>query len=203
MARSATVDTRDWYRASFQGFEESLNGSSESPEHALRKQALERFAATGFPTGRHESWRHTNVSVVSGTEFVPVIEPPTEVDRRSLDPYSMVEAGATELVFVDGHFNAALSTERSLPGGVRAMSLAAALQECPELALEHLARSVPDDGGFTALNTAFLVTLPKSSILPPAAQTVSTLWASIVTFAPPVKTEPPTSPVIFTLCPKA
>ena len=155
MAKTAP-DTRDWYRTSFEGFEKSLNGDGARAQ-SLRRQALDRFVESGFPTHREESWRHTNPAFLAGTEFHAVLEPSsTSVSAADLGDYSLADLGAVELVFVDGHFAPELSSLIELPGGARALSLAEALRQTPDEVLEHLARQLPDDGGFAALNTAFL-----------------------------------------------
>ena len=45
-------DARDWYLARFEDFEKRLNGETARGVHALRRAAIERFAAIGLPTGR-------------------------------------------------------------------------------------------------------------------------------------------------------
>jgi len=151
-----TPDAREWYRASFEGFENSLNGTGAATR-SLRRQALERFTQTGFPTRRDERWRHTNPAFLAGTEFHAVLEaPPTSGDGIDLGDHSLADLGAVELVFVDGHFSSDLSTLGDLPDGVRVQSLAQALNQAPDAVLQHLGSRLPADGGFTALNTAFL-----------------------------------------------
>ena len=160
MAKTAP-DTRDWYKASFAGFEKSLNGSGDRTQQ-LRRQALDRFAESGLPTHRQESWRHTNPAPLSGTEFHAVLEAPGEpLAPADISAWSMADLGLVELVFVDGHYVPDLSGGGGLPEGVRAQSLAAALKETPDAVLEQLGAdstvdSATGDGGFAALNTAFL-----------------------------------------------
>jgi len=64
--------------------------------------------------------------------------------------------GAVRLLFVDGHFNRALSSENP-PGGAKAGSIAASIGCVEGSVAAHLARSVDySNHAFTALNTAFL-----------------------------------------------
>jgi Fe-S cluster assembly protein SufD len=61
------------------------------------------------------------------------------------------------VVFVNGRFNARLSTLSRLPAGVRAVELARAWNELPELLERHLSKVAPfQEQSFTALNTAFM-----------------------------------------------
>ena len=82
---------------------------------ALRERAWQHFERQGFPTLRQEEWRFTNVAPVGKTTF----RRPSTVDRGRLaaavDAFRL--AGTTELVFVDGRFDAALSAT-ALPAGL-------------------------------------------------------------------------------------
>ncbi|MFH1569904.1 MAG: Fe-S cluster assembly protein SufD [Gemmatimonadota bacterium] len=156
MVRTTTPDVREWYRASQERFERHLNGEGEAAR-ALRRAALERLAAAGFPTARDEGWRHTNPAPLVHTEFHAVLESRSgTVTPADLRPWSLAGLGLTELVFVDGLHAPELSSPAPLPAGVRAESLAAALRSTAGQVLDHLARRVPGEGGFAALNTAFL-----------------------------------------------
>src|SRR5207249_11807707 len=64
---------------------------------------------------------------------------------------------AVRVLFVDGALAPCLSAVAGISRGVRAESLAAALERDPELARQHLARYAPYQASpFAALNTAFL-----------------------------------------------
>jgi len=150
------TDAKGWYAAKFDEFERTLNGESHSPVHALRRDALARFAAVGFPTTADEEWRFTNVSPIARVQFTPGVA----VDPATIAP-GVVErlaiAGAARLVFINGLYAPALSSLPALPRGVRAGSLAQALREDPDLVGRYLARQVrAEENAFTALGTAFL-----------------------------------------------
>ena len=154
---SPRSDHHDWYLARFQDFEKRLNGESASAVHGLRRAGIDRFAASGLPTGRDENWRHADVGAVTRTPFLPlaaVVEPDATVQESQL-PVPAAWHGP-QLVFLNGRFAPALS---SLPesAGVRVMELAAALEQEPDLVRSHLdTHSSQYQGGFAALNTAFL-----------------------------------------------
>ena len=148
------------YLAASESFEQ--NGAARDPAWAreLRKAALSRFKALGFPTARrgNEEWKYTDVGPVAR---VPV-QATGSTTALSLDPADVQEAAFGEtgwplLVFVNGRYDGVLSSLSSLPDGVTATNLAEAMQLAPEVVQQHLARYADyEDNAFTALNTAFV-----------------------------------------------
>ena len=53
---------------------------------ATRDAAFARFTSTGFPTTRHEEWRHTNVQPIAQTEFVRATAVDVPVDTSCAGP---------------------------------------------------------------------------------------------------------------------
>jgi Fe-S cluster assembly protein SufD len=136
---------------------ESLAGADE-PEwlRPVRRGAMDRFAQTGFPAARDEEWRFTPVSAITQAEFAPAAPAPA-IARDAIEPFVFGHAEWPLLVFVDGRFDAALSSVPTLPGGARAMSLAAAIAAADETVARHLGHHAPvEASGFTALNTALI-----------------------------------------------
>ncbi len=148
----------EWYRERFDAFEKGLNGETGSPIHVRRRDAIAWFEERGFPTIREEEWRFTNVSPIAAVPFFPAARgeaPPVEAEE--IQRFFFEGVKTSRLVFLNGSFSPELSTLGSLPGGVKAGSLARALENDSELVHEHLLRQVPfDRNGFTALNTAFV-----------------------------------------------
>ena len=150
--------TQDHYIDAFKRFEQSLNGKSETPVHALRREAISQFAELGFPTTRDEDWTHTNVSPIARVPYQLVEGPISGADPVSTLAFAEQEADAARLVFVNGHFSAERSRIGSLPQGVRIGSLAAALESDDELVDAHLGRYAQcKEHAFAALNTAFVL----------------------------------------------
>ncbi len=122
---------------------------------ALRRKAIERFEATGFPTLRDEEWRQTNVAPVTKSRWnADDLEAPPS--RAEID--ALRYAGCRHVVFVDGRYVAELSDEA--PAGVTITSMAAALsgKGATHVAaeLERLGRYTRlDHNGFLDLNSAF------------------------------------------------
>ena len=145
------ADAVQRYVSQFEAF--AANGAGAAPAwlRERRAAAVARFAELGFPTTRQEDWRFTSVAPLVDTAFVPA------APGRD-DGAGVARAGAGRLVFVNGRFSAEHSALTGLPAGVRAGSLAAALQgDEAALVEEHLARHAPfAESAFTALNTAFL-----------------------------------------------
>lgn len=140
--------------ARFEALERRSNGGA-GWLHAIRKSALDRFNALGFPTLRDEAWRGTDVSALSRLHFEDPVHG-LQAPRAALQAWMLPQTAAT-LVFVDGCFDAASSRMDALPTGLYVQSLAAALVgEAPVLEA-HLGRHASFDAqAFTALNTAFL-----------------------------------------------
>ncbi len=143
------------YLAEFERFQRELPAGEPAAVQALRRLAIERFAALGFPTSRQEEWRQTSVAPIAQGAFQRADSDPEAIDPEQIAPYDF--AAAARLVFVDGRFSARLSSSDSLPAGTLVTSLAQALERAPEKAepwLGQLARF--ENHPFVALNTAFL-----------------------------------------------
>ena len=175
MSESKSTDRREWYLASFRGFERSLNGGTASSLHRIRRAAIDCFAETGFPSRRDESWRHTNIAPVVRTSFRDAPDsPPPGLSADQLAPFTYPGLVGTQLVFVDGHFAPSLSSRETAlsphHSGVVVGSMATALKEVPDLVEPHLGHHAPFvEEGFAALNTAFIrdgafVYLPTYSV---------------------------------------
>jgi Fe-S cluster assembly protein SufD len=123
----------------------------------LRKAGMASFAEQGFPTLKQEDWRFTNVAPIAKLPFHPVWEVASSgLTRESLESFTFGRLSSHRLVFVNGHFEAALSSLGTLPEGVLAKSLAAALVSESALVEKHLAqRTSGEKNSFAALNTAF------------------------------------------------
>ena len=143
------VQQYDQYR---NDYEELLRSSTD---HAallsLRAKGMASFERHGFPveTRGNEKWKHTNVAPIARTTFTSPTESSTltKPDLRGLVP--MHDDWAT-LVFVNGFYAEELSSP--CLNGVRVCSIP------DDLAHEAHIGTVLDheNGGFTALNTAFL-----------------------------------------------
>ena len=127
--------------------------------HDLRERGASAFTSLGFPTVRDEEWRFTNVAPVAAGEFR--LAPFAEVAVSTLESLPYAGAVAQRLVVVNGRFAPELSRLSGLPRGVRADSLAAAvngdLQAETEIVQRYLGQLADFSArSFAALNTAFI-----------------------------------------------
>jgi len=152
----AVREGKDAYLAGFEEFETRLAEDGGSPLQGLRRAAIERFAALGFPTPKDEEWRFTNLAPLTRVPFDPG-EADGEVvagTRRQVVPADWL---GTSLLLVNGQRPAFRHHGPPLPEGVVVCSLAEALARHRDLVEPHLARLADcERHAFTALNTAFL-----------------------------------------------
>jgi Fe-S cluster assembly protein SufD len=122
----------------------------------LRNTGIARFTELGFPTGRDENWRFTDVSPIRQTAFTPAV--PGACDVTAL----LQDSGCDDwpghrLVFVDGIFMPDQSDVGALPAGVCLGGLADILAATPEALQPHLGMGAAVNGNsFTALNTGYI-----------------------------------------------
>lgn len=158
----------------------------------IRKAGLARFSEIGLPTLRDEDWRFTNTAPIARLPFQPAFEPTSEVAAASLAELAFARQSGSRLVFVNGHFAPQLSVVNTLPEGVKAGSLAAALAADGAFLEKHLGRYAQQaDNGFAALNQAFFadggyVHVPAGKVVAEPIQFVyvSTAKQSGTTFHP-------------------
>ncbi len=137
----------------FRRFEAGLNGEAAGDIHRLRREAIDRFSALGFPTTHHEEWRFTNVLPFVRREWqaAPAPRPVSPEELRGI-----ALPGAIQLLLVNGSF-VPDSSAGGLPPGVTAGSLRrAAAADDPDIARLLDREEAPADA-FAALNTAFLL----------------------------------------------
>jgi Fe-S cluster assembly protein SufD len=117
--------------------------------HTLRAAAWSQFEALGWPSKRHEAWKHADARPLRGfgTDAAPA--PDAAVVSAALDAAGPARADtAGRIVLVGGHV---IALPEALPEGVRVTSLADA---APELTAHLAAVATADDCALTALNTA-------------------------------------------------
>jgi Fe-S cluster assembly protein SufD len=126
---------------------------------SLRRAAMSRFEAHGFPTTKNEDWHFTSPAPIAEASFEPMRPAAGTIALNDLAPFLAGRDDWPRMVFLNGRYTAALSRVDTLGEGVRVMSFASALREEPTLLERHLAKTAAYDDPalvFTALNTAFM-----------------------------------------------
>ncbi len=147
----------------------------------LREAGIEAFGRLGLPTATrgNEQWRFTSVAPIANATFRHSPDgrtaPPTPDAVRSLAPW---DERWTTLVFVDGRLAPGLSSP-SGPDGLAAAALASTEAAAdPRVAAELGRHAAPGQGGFLALNAAFLDDGALVAAPPGASGTVHLVFVS-------------------------
>lgn len=80
-------DKSDYIKQIRQDFQSLSEATSDFPDHvhSLRTQALDHFLKTGFPSGKDEDWRFTDLKTLLDREFhTPVEASPISVDYSEM-----------------------------------------------------------------------------------------------------------------------
>jgi Fe-S cluster assembly protein SufD len=134
----------------------AADGSTWLP--AMRRKAMDRFSALGFPTTRNEDWHFTSVTPIAERLFkvAPPRSGPGTLSPADVAALVIGDPDWHRLVFVNGRFEGSLSAFAGLPAEVRVTTFAEALKESPGFMAEHLGKLASGEGqSFTAFNTAF------------------------------------------------
>src|SRR5256714_2269921 len=154
---SQAIKEQSLYGETFREFSTRAGGPSWLAR--LREGAFERFEERGFPATDEEDWKYTNVAPIARTTFKPATEEaPTKLESNAVEAFVYAEASRSRLVFVNGVFNAGLSSLEAIPTGVVIEDLSAALAgEHAGVVREHIGK-LSEQGGdaFASLNTAFM-----------------------------------------------
>ena len=144
----------DPFLAGVDEFQGSLDLAEPGRLFELRREARARYMELGIPTTRLEAWRFTNIAPIARRSFTLAADL-EGVSSESIEDYRYPEC--LQVALVNGRFAPELSDLDGLPEGVVVMSLADALDLCPEELGEHLGLHARfDEQHFVALNTAFL-----------------------------------------------
>jgi Fe-S cluster assembly protein SufD len=169
---SITLSEKDnGYMEGFSRFEKTAPGSNLGWLKSIREHAITRFSELGFPTPRDEDWRFTNVAPIARSSFHIPLNGIDQVSAADLTPFQFEGQQISELVFINGHYSAKLSTHNKLPEGMIVLNLAEAINSQEDILKENLAKYADfEDEAFTALNTAFMedggfIYIPKGTVV--------------------------------------
>ena len=167
----------------------TLNGSNATL-HGLRRDAIDRFAALGFPTRKDEAWKYTRIEKVLRQDFAVRAPADAALDAAALDGLGLPGLDAAVAVLAGGRFREDLSTLDGLPEGVVVTSFAHAAEAHADLVNAHFGRYADfEHDAFAALSTAFahdglFVYVPKGVVVERPIQVIdlvpahdeATLW---------------------------
>ncbi len=123
---------------------------------SARRSAADTFAQIGLPHQRIEDWKYTSVKPIARRDFARPDASQATADAETIEAQRIPGLDSCRLVFINGHFAAALSDREAAGQGVQVRSLAQVLADDPNALRGRFTDCAPSDfSGFTALNTAF------------------------------------------------
>jgi FeS assembly protein SufD len=140
----------------YKALSDMLPGAGNAVVRKLRDDAIAGFAARGLPNRRVEEWKYTDLRVAMPQAFAPAEE--GSGGKLDLDAVlgPLAGVGSVRLVFVNGRFDARLSSVSGLPKGVELVNLADALAKPADWLMGALGPAKSGENEVvTLLNTAF------------------------------------------------
>jgi len=129
--------------------------------HILQKKQMQAFIKQGLPTPKIEDWHYTDVSALKN-HALKTTKPSDSVGQeerlKEIVESAFLETESHLLVFINGHFNAALSKIQTLPEGVVLSNIANVLNNQPNLIKPYLIEFSEQsiNQAFVCFNTAML-----------------------------------------------
>ncbi|NKB35916.1 MAG: Fe-S cluster assembly protein SufD [Gammaproteobacteria bacterium] len=134
-----------------------LSNNSAGWIEKQRLSALESLGRQGFPSTRHEAWKYTDVRSLLKQNFISVDTDDSTVGAEQMQTIRFPDLDCYELVFVNGHFNSALSSLPASGEAINVSSISTAGDDVRAKIEQYLNQyASTDKHGFAALNTAFL-----------------------------------------------
>lgn len=154
MSNILNNDLKQQLVADFQATESRLNGEAKTEVHQKRREAMQRFEALGFPTIKHEEWKYSNVNNLVKQAFDFNVK--SDFGPNDVETLEIPNLQGNVLYFVNGKYNAELSSIVSPESQLQILNFGRAVKEKPELLATYFAHYANyQDEAFTALNTAF------------------------------------------------
>jgi len=161
----------DWYVSLMESFEAKLNGKDNSFLKDLRKSAIDKLAATDFPTLKTEEWKYTNLNRVLKNEFIHAASvEKVDLVKEDVDKFKAEDFEYHLLVFINGIFSEELSEVGELPKNVFAGSLNDEIQSDNKIVKNYLGKQIENKTAFDHLNDAYMldgafVSIPDGTVL--------------------------------------
>ncbi|MGV3601834.1 MAG: Fe-S cluster assembly protein SufD [Dyadobacter fermentans] len=149
-----TIDLKTRLITDFHAREAVLNGEASSEFHQKKREGLARFEKLGFPSIKHEEWKYSNVRDLISVSYDFNAE--SSIGLAELEDLKVPAQEANILYFVNGRYDASLSTIISPVEKITISSLAEAYKNDPAKVASFFNELTKDaEDAFTALNTAF------------------------------------------------
>ena len=139
--------------SSFVVKEPQLNGGRNLSIAALRKEALDRFELTGFPSTKDEEWKYTNLKPVLKHDYKILLKSDDAVAFSDIKQFLLSDLDTYKLVFINGKYSSWLSETTHSEFDI--CTFASALNKSPDTIAEYLGKAAPKGETFVDLNTAF------------------------------------------------
>jgi Fe-S cluster assembly protein SufD len=167
----SATEEKGLYQSQFENLRKSLQ-TEPGWLAEIRKAAMDRFLAVGFPTTKDEEWRFTSVAPISRISFkladgLDKGHAPKQVSQELTFGSRLSQI----IVFVNGRFAPELSILGRAGNGVQVETLESCFRSAPKLLSAHLSHYAGhDEHAFVALNTAFfrdgiVVRIPKNVVV--------------------------------------
>src|SRR5438132_8303945 len=98
---------KEWERYLADFAQLASNGNTPAPPwmRELRRTALARFTALGFPTTKHEEWKYTNVAPIARSRFERAESTRNGLTAERLALFNFGGQGGTGLGVGDGRYD--------------------------------------------------------------------------------------------------
>ena len=148
-------------------FEEQIDVNHEL--HDLRTAAIKNFENKGFPTKKEESWKYTSLNSILKNDFSVFPKTENTIESKDVKKYFLHEIDTYKVVFIDGVFNAFLSSTTHDGIDVCLMSSALTKPKYKMVIDEYFDKIASKEESLTTLNTAFAnegayINIPKSKV---------------------------------------
>ena len=148
-------------------FEEQIDVNHEL--HDLRTAAIKNFENKGFPTKKEESWKYTSLNSILKNDFSVFPKSENTIESKDVKKYFLHEIDTYKVVFIDGVFNAFLSSTTHDGIDVCLMSSALTKPKYKMVIDEYFDKIASKEESLTTLNTAFAnegayINIPKSKV---------------------------------------
>jgi Fe-S cluster assembly protein SufD len=118
----------------------------------LRRAALERFVAAGFPTQRQEDWKYTNLRRLEARTFTPAASTAVSIAHEQ----QWIADAGIRIVLVNGHWMPAMSSVGAQQPGMTLLTLKQWSEHEPAAVAEFVAKASPaQPSALEDLNLAF------------------------------------------------